>query len=81
MSYVYIIQCAVGPHSPSFQRPRTVAQDVYEYLRTELLAGRLAAGTWMREQEVARTLDVSRTPVREALSRLAEYAQMRASLE
>jgi len=62
----------MGPQSPTFKRPGTVAQDVYEYLRGELLAGRLAAGTWMREQEVARMLDVSRTPVREAVRRLAQ---------
>ena len=62
----------MGPQTPTFKRPGTVAQDVYEYLRGELLAGRLAAGTWMREQEVARMLDVSRTPVREAVRRLAQ---------
>lgn len=49
-----------------------MAQDVYDYLRTELLAGRLAAGSWLREQEIARTLHVSRTPVREAVRRLAQ---------
>lgn len=49
-----------------------MAQDVYHYLRTELLAGRLAAGAWLREQEVARSLNVSRTPVREAVRRLAQ---------
>lgn len=49
-----------------------MAQDVYDYLRGELLAGRLAAGTWLREQEVAKALNVSRTPVREAVRRLAQ---------
>lgn len=57
---------------PAFERPGTVAQDVYDYLRTELLAGRLAAGAWLREQEVATALNVSRTPVREAVRRLAQ---------
>jgi DNA-binding GntR family transcriptional regulator len=55
-----------------FERPRTVAEDVYEYLRGELLAGRLAAGARLREQEVATALHVSRTPVREAVRRLAQ---------
>lgn len=55
-----------------FKRPGTVAQDVYDYLRAQLLAGTLGAGAWLREQEVARTLDVSRTPVREAVRRLAQ---------
>lgn len=57
---------------PVFERPGTVAQDVYDYLRAELLAGRLVAGTWLREQEVATALNVSRTPVREAVRRLAQ---------
>lgn len=57
---------------PRFERPGTVAQDVYDYLRGELLAGRLAAGAWLREQEVATALNVSRTPVREAVRRLAQ---------
>ena len=57
---------------PVFERPGTVAEDVYEYLRAELLAGRLMAGTWLREQEVAKALSVSRTPVREAVRRLAQ---------
>src|SRR5690606_23652291 len=57
---------------PVFERPGTVAEDVYEYLRAELLAGRLMAGTWLREQEVAKALRVSRTPVREAVRRLAQ---------
>ena len=57
---------------PAFERPSTVAEDVYEYLRGELLAGRLAAGARLREQEVATALGVSRTPVREAVRRLAQ---------
>lgn len=55
-----------------FERPRTVAQDVYAYLRTELLSGHLVAGSWLREQDVATALNVSRTPVREAVRRLAQ---------
>ncbi|HET8985830.1 MAG TPA: GntR family transcriptional regulator [Trueperaceae bacterium] len=62
----------VHPGRSTFERPATVAEDVYEYLRGELLAGRLAAGAWLREQEVATALHVSRTPVREAVRRLAQ---------
>jgi len=40
-------------------------------LRDLILAGSLAAGTKLGEAELATRLDVSRTPVREALSRLA----------
>lgn len=55
-----------------FQRPRTVAAGVYEHLRRELLSGALEPGSWLREQEVAEALQVSRTPVREAARLLAQ---------
>lgn len=56
----------------AFQRPRTVAEDVYRYLRAQLLAGTLPGGSWLREADVATALDVSRTPVREAIRQLAQ---------
>lgn len=49
-----------------------MTEGVYDYLRKELLEGRLAAGAWLREQELAERLAVSRTPVREALRLLAQ---------
>jgi len=55
-----------------FKRPATVAQDVYRHLRSQLLSGALRGGSWLREQEVAATLSVSRTPVREAIRQLAQ---------
>jgi DNA-binding GntR family transcriptional regulator len=45
--------------------------NVYECLRADILACRLAPGDDMREQELAERYAVSRQPVREALSRLA----------
>lgn len=55
-----------------FKRPATVAQDVYHHLRSQLLSGAIPGGSWLREQEVAATLSVSRTPVREAIRQLAQ---------
>ncbi|MFO7544177.1 MAG: GntR family transcriptional regulator [Trueperaceae bacterium] len=52
-------------------RPPTVAEGVYLRLRHELVAGRLEPGRRLREQELAEALAVSRTPVREAVRRLA----------
>lgn len=57
---------------PQFQRPQTVAEGVYQHLRRELLSGRLEPGQWLREQELAESLAVSRTPVREAVRQLAQ---------
>jgi DNA-binding GntR family transcriptional regulator len=44
---------------------------VADALREAILDGTLAPGTWLREAEVARKLQVSRTPVRDALRSLA----------
>ncbi|HEY4201317.1 MAG TPA: GntR family transcriptional regulator [Devosiaceae bacterium] len=49
---------------------RSRATHVYDQLRDWIREGRLAPGTRVREEDLARSLDVSRTPVREALSRL-----------
>ena len=52
-------------------RGRTT-EAVTDALREAILDGALAPSTWLREDEIAATLDVSRTPVREALRRLAD---------
>lgn len=44
---------------------------ITEGLREAILDGVLAPSTWLRETELAKELSVSRTPVREALSRLS----------
>lgn len=41
-------------------------------LREAILDGALAPSTWLREDELAETFGVSRTPVREALRRLSD---------
>ncbi|MFG1183997.1 MULTISPECIES: GntR family transcriptional regulator [Xanthobacter] len=46
------------------------AQRVYERLKEDIRAGALRRGERVREEQVARALGVSRTPVREALARL-----------
>jgi DNA-binding GntR family transcriptional regulator len=42
----------------------------YEAVRSGIIAGRYLAGARLTEQEIATTVGVSRTPVREALRRL-----------
>lgn len=51
-------------------RPSPLRERVYEALRGELRAGRFARGERLREEDIARQLGVSRTPVREALVQL-----------
>src|SRR5262247_4831520 len=57
---------------PSAAPNRSRADFVYESLRDAISDGRIAAGERVREEEVARNLGVSRTPVREALQRLQQ---------
>jgi DNA-binding GntR family transcriptional regulator len=49
----------------------TLTDQVYEVLRDRILSDTMKAGDFIREQEVSSKLGVSRTPVREALGRLA----------
>ncbi len=49
---------------------RTLAEDVTEQLRDAIFRGHFAPGQHLAEEQLARTLGVSRGPVREALMRL-----------
>ena len=49
---------------------------VYGALKASILDGEFGAGARLREEEVAERLGVSRTPVREALRRLAAEGQI-----
>lgn len=52
-------------------RPAALSEQVYDALRALLRSGELAAGQPLQEVPIAAQLGVSRTPVREALARLA----------
>ena len=52
-------------------RSKTLSDHVYHVLRARIGRGLHGAGEFIREQEISEALGVSRTPVREALSRLA----------
>jgi DNA-binding GntR family transcriptional regulator len=56
-------------HSPVSRAVR-VADQVYGHLRRAIIHGEIKPGRRLRETEVAAALNVSRTPVREAISRL-----------
>jgi DNA-binding GntR family transcriptional regulator len=51
---------------------RLLRDDVYNRIRDAIVDGTLVPGEQLRDQELAAWLGVSRTPVREALLRLAE---------
>lgn len=50
--------------------PRSKTQFVYEWLQQEILSGALPPGKRIRQQDVAKALGVSYTPVREAIRQL-----------
>lgn len=52
-------------NSPLHREP--LRDQIYDFLRGEILSGHLEPGTRIRETDLAEKLDVSRTPVREAL--------------
>ena len=58
--------------NPDDLRTRSRADLVYDALRDAIWEGRVARGARVREEEIARSLGVSRTPVREALQRLQQ---------
>jgi DNA-binding GntR family transcriptional regulator len=61
-------QSSIGPASLDH---RTLSQRVHEHLREEIISGRVVPGTELHEAALAKSLGVSRGPIREALGRLA----------
>ncbi|CAN5573228.1 GntR family transcriptional regulator [soil metagenome] len=55
------------PYRERYSHLSRTADMIRESLREAILDSQLAAGTWLREEELARYFGVSRTPVREAL--------------
>lgn len=59
------------PSLEAVDRPTALGEQVYHTLRRHLLDGAIIAGQALQEVPLATRLGVSRTPVREALARLA----------
>lgn len=54
----------------SIQRSRSLSEQIYQTLRTSILSGDLAPGDRLIETQLAAQLQVSRTPIREAIRQL-----------
>ena len=54
------------------RRNISIADQIFEQLEREILSGKYQRGEVLSELRLARELDVSRTPIREALLRLAQ---------
>lgn len=70
-----VIHCPGDPPLVSalkpVERPLALGEQVYHTLRSHLRSGAIEAGQPLQEVQLAEKLGVSRTPVREALARLA----------
>ncbi|MDY0290354.1 MAG: GntR family transcriptional regulator [Sphaerochaeta sp.] len=51
----------------------SLAEKVYDLLKVQILSGELKGGMVIPEEQLAQQFGVSRTPIREAIKRLAEY--------
>ncbi|GAB4424270.1 MAG: GntR family transcriptional regulator [Anaerolineales bacterium] len=49
---------------------KPLKEEIFETLHERIISGQYQPGTWLRQEEVASQLDVSMTPVREALDLL-----------
>ncbi|MBN1315175.1 MAG: GntR family transcriptional regulator [Anaerolineales bacterium] len=58
--------------TPINTQPQTLSDRVYDAICNAIVEGELAPGQRLREAEVAESLGVSRTPVREAFARLGQ---------
>jgi len=52
---------------------QSLSEQVYNHIKRLILSGEISGGEKIPEEKVARQFGVSRTPIREALSRLEEY--------
>lgn len=52
---------------------RSLAQEAYDHIKRMILSGTLKDGEKIPEEGIAQILDMSRTPIREAIRRLGQY--------
>jgi DNA-binding GntR family transcriptional regulator len=71
---------ASGEPGPMLDASQTLAGELVSILRNEIYTGRLAPGTRLRQQELARRFHVSTTPVREAFAALQREGLLIASV-
>jgi DNA-binding GntR family transcriptional regulator len=69
----------ISPVGRAPSPPPTLTDQAYASIRSMIFEGRLPAGSHVTEAALVRQLDMSRTPIREALTRLATEGQLLAS--
>ena len=64
--------------TPARLAPRALYEEVAEQLRQRIFQRQLQPGSWIDELKLARQYGISRTPLREALSMLAQEGALAA---
>jgi len=72
MNQIQALQAADPPSAAGSEESATksLSERAYDQLLDRMLSGQLAPGTLLQERALADTLQISRTPVREALAKL-----------
>src|SRR5258706_4633677 len=68
----FCCRCVMLSSSPRALSRTFLVESAYEAIRENILSGTLPSGTTVSEVSLARDLNVSRTPVHQALARLAK---------
>jgi DNA-binding GntR family transcriptional regulator len=55
---------------PAVLNRKQLSDQVFDYLRVKIISGKVQNGDWIRQEDIAEELEVSHTPVRQALERL-----------
>lgn len=63
-------EATLGLNNSDLSGHRLLRTEVYEYLRSELIAGNLKPGMFISMNKLMKTLGISRTPLRDALLQL-----------
>ena len=60
---------------------RTIREQVADQIRADVISGKLAGGTSLREQALAEQYGVSRAPIRDALLQLTQEGLLVANIQ
>jgi len=57
-------------HFKTLESPSSIKEIAYENIKKQIILGNIKPGSWLREQELADAMEISRAPIREAFNQL-----------
>lgn len=76
MAGIYVEELGLKPLK-GWHEKKSLGQHVFENLKQAIVKGNIPEGKWLVETRIANMLDISRTPVREALHKLEREGLVR----